>query len=195
MGTQRETNMPIVRMGKFTAIGMRQKVTDPQALVINTCGQNDQSGRGSPGSWAWCNPTNRALSHPYHDVVAVSVECLWQGTKLLPGMSRPDPDILAGAWRKHKGRAPAGAYAGPGQDLIRDPGAARRAIYLPAFQRLVDHWLNNDDQVLEWVEQAARHHGDVYLRDHDTGRGLDRRGPMSHAWVLASYLNTMQWPT
>lgn len=43
--------MPIVKMGHFTAIGMRTPVTDPTALVINTCGANDTAGRGTPASW------------------------------------------------------------------------------------------------------------------------------------------------
>lgn len=181
-------------MGKITAIGMRAKVDNPAALVINTCSGNDTAERGGPTRWAWANPTNRAITHPYHDVTAVSVECLWQGCKLLPGHTGPDPDILAGAWKKNKGKRPMGAYAGPGQPPITTPGEARRRIYLPAFRNLVDHWLNTDDQVLAWVGDALKHPGRVYLRDFDTGRGLDRNGPMSHAWLLAEYLNKGHWP-
>jgi hypothetical protein len=51
-----------------------------------------------------------------------------------------------------------------------------------------------DPQVASWVQQARAHPGDVYLRDHDTGRGVHRRGPMSHAYVLAFWLNTGKWP-
>jgi hypothetical protein len=184
----------IISMGHFTAIGMRAKVTAPNALVINTCGRNDTTEKGEFTSWCWSNPTNRIITHHYEDITAVSVEALWQGTKLLAGMTRPDQDILDGNWRKNKGRRPAGAYAGPGKPLLTTPGAARRAIYLPAFRNLVEHWLGQDQEVVDWVQQARSWGGPVYLRDFDTGRGIDRNGPMSHAYVLATWLNTGVWP-
>lgn len=180
-------------MGKFTAIGMRARVTDPEALIVNTCSGNDTSEIGDDRRWSWANPTNRIIPHPYQDIVACSVEALWQGTKLLAGQDRPDPDILQGNWRKHKGKRPAGAYAGPGQPLITNPGEARRKIYIPAFDRLVQHWLQHPE-VRDRLDRARQHPGPVFLRDHDTGRGIDRNGPLSHAWVLAYYLNHSQWP-
>lgn len=186
--------MPIQHMGHFTAIGMRQSVTDSKAFVINTCGKNDTSEEGSPTSWVWSNPTNRVIEHPYEDIVAVSVECLWQGTKIRKGMQEPDLAILEGNWRGGKGRRPIGAWAGAGKPLITTPGEARRRIYIPAFRRLVEYWLESSERVREWVEAAKNHDGPVYLRDHDTGRGVDRNGPMSHAWLLASWLNTGEWP-
>lgn len=187
--------MPIEHMGHFTAIGMRAKVLDPDALVITTCSDNDTDARGTATRWSWSNPTNRAIAHRYHDVEAVSVECLWQGTKILKNArgDRPDPLTLAGDWRRGKAKAPRGAYAGPGQPLITTPGEARRRIYLPAFRRLVEHQMRVP-QIAEWVEAARNHPAPVYLRDFDTGRGVDRNGPMSHAWVLATWLNTDRWP-
>ncbi len=182
----------IESMGRFTAIGMRTKVEDPKALVINTCGLNDTAERGSFDSWAWSNPTNRAIVHEYEQVNAVSVECLWQGTKVFSEDGAPDPITLRGEWRRGKARRPVGAWAGPGRPLIRTPGEARRKIYIPAFKRLVEHWLQ-DEEVAVWV-RTARRHETVYLRDHDTGRGIDRNGPMSHAFVLATWLNTGVWP-
>lgn len=189
----------VISMGHFTAIGMRTKVEDPKALIINTCSCNDTAEFGDETHWAWSNPTNRAIIHKYADIEAVSVECLWQGTKLLPSQTRPDPEILAGNWRKNKGKRPAGAYTGPNASrmdppypLITSPGEARRKIYIPAFRNLIEHWLGKDI-VRSFVEQAKAHPGPVYLRDHDTGRGIDRNGPMSHAWVLASFLNTGSW--
>jgi hypothetical protein len=190
----------IVSMGRFTAIGMRVKVTDKNALVINTCGRNDTAEKGDLTSWVWSNPTNRVITnHLYEDIEAVSVECLWQGTKLLPGMTEPDKEILNGNWRKNKGKRPAGAYAGKNEDgtprpLLTTPGAARRAIYIPAFKNLIEHWLWEDREVWNWVEQARCWDGPVFLRDHDTGRGIDRNGPLSHAWILATWLNTGEWP-
>lgn len=77
--------------------------------------------------------------------------------------------------------------------LITSPGTARRKIYLPAFKNLVEHW-QKDEEVNNWIEQSRQHDGLVFLRDHDTGRGLDRNGPMSHAWLLCMYLNNGVWP-
>jgi hypothetical protein len=108
-------------------------------------------------------------------------------------MERPNEEVLKGDWRKGKAKKPLGAWAGEGKPLITTPGEARRKIYLPAFRRLIEHWLE-DEEVAAWVEQARQHTGWVYLRDHDTGRGVDRNGPMSHAWVLAVFLNTGKWP-
>jgi len=179
---------------KFQAIGMRTKVTDPNGLVINTCGKNDTAEKGDPTSWAWSNPTNRIITHQYEDIEAVSVECLWQGTKMQEGQTKPNPEILQGAWRKGKGRRPIGAYAGPGQPLICTPGAARRRIYIPAFRNLINHWLYTDNEVAKWVADAKAWPGTVYLRDHDTGQGIDRNGPMSHAYLFSIWLNTGAWP-
>ncbi len=183
----------IVSMGKFTAIGMRTSVQDPTALIINTCGQNDTDGVGTMESWVWSNPTNRAITHKYADIEAVSVECLWQGTKVFIEGGHADPLTLKGDWRRGKAKRPIGAYAGPMCALIRSPGEARRKIYIPAFRRLVLHWMRNP-QVLAYIEAARNHNGPIYLRDHDTGRGIDRNGPMSHAWVLATFLNTGAFP-
>lgn len=185
--------MTIIKIGHFTPIGMRVKIDDPKAIIINTCGQNDTAERGTFESWTWSNPTNRAIVHKYEDIEAVSVEALWQGTKIFVEGGRPDPQTLGGDWRRGKAKRPVGAYNGPNRPLLRSPGQARRRIYLPAFEALVSHWLQ-DATVQEWVARARAHEGDVYLRDHDTGRGVDRNGPMSHAWVLATYLNTGAFP-
>lgn len=189
-------------MGHFTAIGMRTAViAADNPLVINTCADNDTAERGSYTRWSWSNPTNRALPQRYHDIEAVSVECLWQGTKVFNdiacfphGYAEADALTLAGDWRRGKAKRPIGAYAGPAQPLITNAGDARRAIYLPAFQRQIETWLDMDETVRGWVQDAREHNGPVYLRDFDTGRGVDRNGPMSHAWVLATWLNTGEWP-
>lgn len=188
--------MPIVTMGHFTAIGMRAKVEDPTALVINTCGQNDTAERGTPTSWVWSNPTNRAITHTMAadpTIQAASVECLWQGTKILTQNGTPNQPCLAGNWRLGKAKRPIGAWNGPNQPLITNPGEARVKIYIPAFSALIQHWMQ-DPIIQSWVQTARNHQGPVYLRDHDTGRGIWRNGPMSHAWVLATWLNTGQWP-
>ena len=184
-------------MGKFTAIGMRtaEASLPSKRMVINTCGRNDTSDKGDISIWVWCNPTNRAIIHTYEDIQAVSVECLWQGTKILKSndTDKPDPTTLNGDWRRGKGKQPKGAYGGPDKPLITNPGAARRAIYLPAYRNLVAHW-EQDHEVREWLAICREFDGYVFLRDHDTGRGLDRNGPMSHAWLLCMYLNDGVWP-
>lgn len=184
---------PIESMGHFTAIGMRTKVEEPNALIINTCSDNDTEELGDKNRWSWSNPTNRRYLHRYHDVEAVSIECLWQACKMREGMVKPLEEVLAGNWRWGKGKKPIGAYAGPHQPLITTPGAARRAIYIPAFRSLIEGWIRDCPQVALWIQEARDHSGPVYLRDHDTGRGIDRNGPLSHAWVLASFLNTGSW--
>lgn len=184
----------IISMGHFTAIGMRTKVEDPTALVINTCGRNDTAEIGDDKTWAWSNPTNRIITHPYEDIEAVSVEALWQGCKLRAGETRPRQEVLDGNWRLGKGKKPVGAYAGPNKPLLTTPGGARRAIYVPAFKRLIEHWLETSQEVRDRVQAAREHQGPVYLRDFDTGWGIDRNGPMSHAWVMATWLNTGHWP-
>lgn len=187
----------IVSMGKFTAVGMRVKIKDPKALIISTCGSNDTSARGMFTSWAWSNPTNRALEHegglPYEGITAISTECLWQGTKVFVEGGRPDEKTLKGDWRRGKAKRPIGAWAGEGNPLITTPGEARRKIYIPAFRVVTEFWLK-DAEVQSWIERARKHDGPIFLRDHDTGRGLDRNGPMSHSWVLCTFLNTGAWP-
>jgi hypothetical protein len=182
-------------MGRFEAIGMRTRVSDPGAIVINTCSGNDTADRGDPTRWTWSNPTNRRYPHQYHGRIAVSTEALWQGTKLRDGATGPDEQAMAGEWRRGKGKRPTGAWAGPGQPPITSPGEARRRIYVPAFRHQIESWLSQDAAVREWVQAAKDHSGMVYLRDHDTGRGIDRNGPMSHAWLLSVFLNDGKWPT
>ena len=182
-------------MGHFTAIGMRVKVTEPDAMVINTCSGNDTAERGTLYSWSWSNPTNRAIVHrcptdPQYE--AVSVEAMWQGTKIFQVDGTPDLTTLSGEWRRGKAKRPIGAWNGH-NPLITTPGEARVKIYIPCFKALIEHWLQ-DPQVAEWVKTTRDHKGNIYLRDHDTGRGIHRNGPMSHAYLLCEYLNTGNWP-
>jgi hypothetical protein len=183
----------IVLMGKFTAIGMRTKVEDKTAMVVNTCGKNDTDGYGDHESWVWSNPTNRAIIHPYEGYQAVSVECLWQGTKIFCEGGTPDELTLKGDWRRGKAKRPIGAWAGEGRPLIRTPGQARRQIYVPAFRNLYEYW-SQDTAVCKMLVAARTWNGPVFLRDHDTGRGIDRNGPMSHSWLMCEFLNTGCWP-
>lgn len=187
----------IVQMGHYTAIGMRQPVQDPTALVVNTCSGNDTAEAGSLYQWTWCNPTNRLISivcptDPRYS--AVSPEAMWQGTKIFQLGGTPDPVTLGGEWRRGKAKRPIGAWNGPGNPLITNPGEARLKIYIPSYRQLIEAWMK-DPQVQLWIKTTKEHQGPVYLRDHDTGRGVLRNGPMSHAWLLCEFLNTGNWPT
>ncbi len=191
--TEGDAMHEIESMGHFTAIGMRVDAP-PGAVVIDTCSGNDTANRGNDHNWTFSNPTNRAIVHEYEDARAVSLEALWQGTKAIAGRPCPDPLTLAGDWRRGKAQRPTGAYAGPGKPLIASPGEARRRIYIPAFARLIEHWLQ-DPEVADRVARAQEHSGPIFLRDWDTGRGIDRNAPMSHAWALCVWLNSGAWPT
>lgn len=188
-------------MGKFTAIGMREEVDDPNALIINTCSDNDTVRKGDYTHWSWCNPTNRAITIECGtdpNITAVSPECAWQGTKIFNFNGRPNKTVLNGEWRRGKAKRPIGAWNGEvdgkPNPYINNVGMARAKIYIHAYNQLILHWLK-DQEVHDWVIQADGHDGDVYLRDFDTGRGVKRSGPMSHAWLLAMYLNNGEWPT
>lgn len=182
-------------MGEFIAIGMRKKIEDPNAMVINTCSGNDTADAGSQTKWTWSNPTNRRYPQEYHGRTAVSTEAMWQGTKVRGDADEPDEATMAGDWRRGKGKRPRGAWAGDGNPLITSPGAARLAVYVPAFRHQIETWMAESAAVRAWVQAARDHDGPVYLRDHDTGQGIHRNGPMSHAWLLSIYLNTGEWPS
>ena len=173
---------------RFIPTGMRTKITDPNAIIINTCSGNDTAERGTRTQWTWANPTNRATPHTHKGIRFASTECAWQGTKMRPGQTTPDPEIAQGAWRKGKGKRPTGAWNGDGEPQITTPGAARRAIYIPAYRAQITEWMR-DVTVRTWIEQMQDQDHDVYLRDYDTGQGIERNGPMSHAWLLAQWLN------
>jgi hypothetical protein len=181
-------------MNKFEAIGMRTKVTEPDAMIINTCSGNDTTDKGDPTRWTWANPTNRKYAVQYQGRTAVSVEAVWQGTKLHSGASEPDERAMAGEWRRGKGKRPTGAWAGEGNPPITNPGQARREIYIPAYKAQIEQWIADDPEVAQWIQNARNHPGPVKMRDHDTGRGVDRNGPMSHAWLLSVFLNDGAWP-
>ncbi len=180
-------------MGKFTAISMRETVTYP-AIVVNTCGKNDSSEEGDAQNWVWANPTNRRFPARFKGTTAVSVECLWQGLKVF-GVTQggPDPKTLEGDWRRGKAQRPIGHF-NESAPLITDPGTARREIYIPAYSRQIESWLSGSPHLLIMLAKLQQQNLPVLLRDFDTGRGIDRAGPMSHAWVLAVYLNTGKWP-
>lgn len=181
-------------MGTFIPTGMREPIEDDYALIIDTCAGNDTALVGDELRWVWANPTNRRFSHRYHGLEAVSVAALWQGTKVYGPVNEPDELALAGDWRRGKGRTPRGAWAGPGEDLIDEIGEARRAIFVPAYSFQIMSWVVGNDRVQEMVHKARHHEGPVYLRDHDTEQGVDNPTAMSHAWLLAVWLNTGDWP-
>ncbi len=188
-------------LGKFSAIG--HSTPAPRgSIVIETCSGNDTSEAGDDYNWTWTNPTNRRFEAVYEGAVAVSTEAMWQGTKAFAGELCPDPLTLAGDWKRGKKRRPLGAWGGPGRPLITSAGEARRRIYIPAFRSQIERWLAADPVVADRLARARRDGRPVFLRDWDTGQGLDdavdeqgrHHGPMSHAWLLCCWLNTGVWP-
>jgi hypothetical protein len=178
-------------MTNFIATGMRTKLPEG-AHAVNTCIRNDTAETGSGTAWAWSNPTNRMFPATHKndpECSAVSLECLWQGTKIRTAGTGPDQQILRGYWRRGKGRRPIGAWNGPNRPLITSPGEARREIYLPAFVNQLHRQLTENVAAREMLLDAIATHDTIYLRDFDTGQGVDRNGPMSHAWVMATILN------
>lgn len=181
---------------QFIPVGMRIKLPE-SATVANTCAFNDTSFQGNKTQWGWANPANtRFLAvHPNDpECVAVSAEAMWQGTKIMPGQKRPTEANLRGAWRKNKGKRPIGAWNGPDLPLITTPGAARRAIYVPTYRTQIEKWLAAAPEIAEMLDRLRAAGQPVYLRDFDTGQGIDRNGPVSHAWILSVWLNTGAWP-
>lgn len=181
--------------GAFTAVGMRTSLNDKGVNVVNTCAHNDTDLIGDNKRWAWTNPTNRKylVTHPNDpNTKAVSVECLWQGAKMMAGQTVPDTQALNGDWRRGKGKRPVGAWNGSNKPLITNPGEARRRIYIPAYVTQIHAHITNSEYVAEVVRASiyvAEMGLRTALRDHDTGRGVGRNGPLSHAWVLAVILN------
>lgn len=186
---------------KYRVLQMRAPAPQDAGLVINVACGNDKPGKGDFYAWAWASPTNtRYQAHFQWGEAATqclhakSVECLWQGTKMFhPTSQGPDPEVLEGNWRKYKGYKPHGAWGGPEGRLL-DRVDARRLIYIPAYRTQIMQWLLDDAEVQGWVDRSRLEPGFVYLRDFDTGEGLDNPRPMSHAWVLATFLNTGVWP-
>ncbi len=194
--------MSIDIMGKFTAIGHTTRAP-AGAVVVETCSHNDTCDAGNDINWSWANPTNRRFGASFAGVGAVSVEALWQGLKALPGEACPDYRTLRlGDWRRGKKMRPAGHWGGDGKPLITTAGEARRRIYLPAYAAQIDRWLRHDLAVVDRLASLRAAPGFVFLRDWDTGRGVDdavddrgrHNGPMSHAWALCVWLNTGIWP-
>jgi len=181
-------------MGEFIAAGIKDDMPGDNAWNVAICTGDDTDLAGDSFQWIWANPSNRKYSHRYHGCTAVSVAALWQGTKVHGPVSGPDELAMAGDWRRGHGRVPRGAWAGPAADLIEDVGAARRAIYLPAYRYQVMSWVVGSEEVQQLVQAARDHDGPVYLRDREVFAGVDNPTGMSAAWLLATWLNTGSWP-
>jgi len=161
------------------------------SIGIDTCHANGQNIAGDFSRWAWANPTNTRFPVTYADVTAVSVEALWQGTKIRKNMQVPDPDTLAGDWRRAKGRKPLGHWSGE-HGLLLGLTMARLKIYLPAYINQIHNFLQVEERAkrsLLNAEQGIKQGFKIALRDFDTGEGVANNSPMSHAWVLATILN------
>ncbi len=201
-------------MAIFVPVGMRASIPPADdVLIVNTCSDNDSTFLGDAVRWSWSNPTNRmysaTLGFTGGELRAVSVEAMWQGTKVLPntpGLVQRDGgfyldtesfkaanrDALSGNWRTHKGKKPVGAWVGPDKPLIRSPGEARRSIYLPVYLDQLTK-MTKLTQPRTLVDLARFKYSKVFLRDHDTGYSINANRALSHAFLLSAFLNGQSW--
>jgi hypothetical protein len=128
------------------------------------------------------------------DVVAASVEGIWQALKVFE-QSDVDPAKLSvtsmtGLKRTVRRLGPVrGHRAGLHGKTLLDYAAARRAIYLPAYRWVLEHRLTDE---VERLRELAGH--GVVLLDYTTnGDPADTSSPLSHAALLARHL-TGDWP-
>lgn len=131
------------------------------------------------------------IPHPLDkDILCDSVEAIWQGSKVFNAKD-PNPDyyMLFGkkSFKKNKGKKPLGHWGGKGQPIIRDVGDARRKIYIPAYEWVLDNYLKSD--VIGLFKKAAISDVIIYLYDFDSNDDIDNPAPLSHASVLVTYLN------
>ncbi|MEU4621221.1 hypothetical protein AB0G04_14740 [Actinoplanes sp. NPDC023801] len=129
------------------------------------------------------------------DVVAASVEGIWQALKVFE-QSGVDPAKLSvtsmtGLKRTVRRFGPVrGHRAGLHGETLLDYPTARRRIYLPAYRWVLEHRLA--DEVERLRELAER---GVVLLDYTTnGDPADTSSPLSHAALLARHL-IGDWPT
>jgi hypothetical protein len=128
---------------------------------------------------------------PYSEgVVAASVEGVWQGLKVFV---QADVDYTKFTNRSMKGLkrtvrkwgTPLGHRKGVAGTELLDYGRARRQIYLPTYEWMLEH---KASAVLGQLRAAAEK-ADVVLLDYDTNDNLDNLAtPLSHAALVKRFL-------
>ena len=168
----------------------RQKLANvekrwPGAAII------DVTSRG-PEPWVRFSPfyPHGGVPIPHSDLVAQSVEGLWQGLKVFE-----HEDVDPARWAvvnmkgiKRGGRsrgAVRGHRFGPGSDVLLDYREARQRIYLPAYRWVLDNCLAAETEQLRRLASEKP----LVLLDYETNADInDLSRPLSHATLVKSYL-------
>lgn len=118
---------------------------------------------------------------------AASVEGLWQGLKVFDHEGIDESKLRITNMRGLKRAAHAGGRGACVGHRIGDQMLgyleARRQIYLPAYEHVLDAHLGAE---VEWLtEQARLHGGKLALLDYETNEDVeDDRKPLSHASIV-----------
>jgi hypothetical protein len=121
---------------------------------------------------------------------SMSVEGIWQGLKVFEqadiDLSRFAITTMKGIKRTERayGKVP-GHRAGVAGEHLLDYAAARRAIYLPAYHQVLEHYLQAEGA--ELCQLGAKQ--TVVLLDYETNGDLNNLvRPLSHAALVVCYL-------
>lgn len=165
-----------------------QQMTDKHNVtIVNVCINN------KPGnSLTYLSPfTKFPGSIHVLGYKTVSVDSIWQGLKIFKDKSEVDLDVVEGRknFRNIKGKKPLGHKVG--ETLYTTPGSARRAVYIPAYNALLQHPLALPGfKLLEIYAIHAENVGkDLVLLDWDVSGNIDDERPFAHAALLVALLN------
>ena len=112
---------------------------------------------------------------------ADSVEGIWQGLKLLDGVT--DESYFTGKGRKRRGRPSGHLFEGRSLGYVE----ARRLIYVPAYTHLWRECIGNDLRRL-FHDMAASGRPQYFYDFESNGDVDDPRSPLAHASVLVTLL-------
>lgn len=130
-------------------------------------------------------------------VFSESVEGIWQGLKVFEtiGIDQAKFHIRTMKGIKRTTRkfgAVLGHQKGVSSTDLLPYIKARREIYLPSYKFILDHYLKQEiDQILNLCKHTQN---EMILLDYETNCVLDDPSrPLSHAWLIKSYLRD-EWP-
>ena len=157
----------------------------------------DVTSRG-PEPWVRFSPfyPHGNIPVPFSpEQTGMSVEGIWQGLKVFE-TADVDPTKLTITTMKNIKRsvrrfgAVLGHRVGLEGSRLLGYEEARRAIYLPSYQWVLDHCLQQEVEALRRLDEQTT----VVLLDYETnGDVSDISRPLSHAALIVAYLNE-EWP-
>ena len=118
---------------------------------------------------------------PGTDAVSNSVEGIWQGLKVIDGVT--DENLFIGKPKKRRGKVSGHSYDGSLLDVMQ----ARVKIYYPAYKFYLENYA--PEQALDEILKEQRSGKMVYLHDVEENGDLRDPRPMAHSAFLAFYLN------